>query len=246
MEVEGEESVDEVRDVIQEILAYGLQHGNVENPEFQQRLAEAMRRDDAKPDNQKKSAYSLRKKPYKKTKVPSSSSSDSSELSEKKKKPAFSLKKQDKKNRAKRVQSKAADASSGDNVESSEDTCPIEVGTNDAFAPVSVSSYRHKKNQLPDDTPVYEKDEVVISGEGETSEDRELLESIQKMNINATDKLIQEGLVEIKNHLDSGCIPAFRFTDPGWRSAFITLNTTEVIGEEELSNFIDEYAKTNK
>ena len=213
---EEEESVDEVKDVISEILAYGLKHGNVDNPAFQQRLVDAIRKDDAKPVTKKKSAFSLRK--------------------------------QEKKKKAEKARKKEAHDKSGEHAsDSSEDTIPIELGTGDAFSPVTKSSFRHLKNALPDDTPIYEKeqdDEVVISGEGETSEDRELIESIQKMSLSAEEKLIKEGLAEIRQQLENGNIPAYRLSDPGWLSAFVTLNTTEVLGEEELNNFIAEYART--
>ena len=88
---------------------------------------------------------------------------------------------------------------------------------------------------LPDDTPIYDKEEddttiVDILTEDEEEERRR-----------AHDKLVEDELLEIKSQLDSANIPAFRFSDPAWRSAFFTLNTTEVLTEEELAKFISEY-----
>lgn len=114
-------------------------------------------------------------------------------------------------------------------------------------APFTISSKVFKP--YDDDTPVYiEKvEEVHISSEGETSDDRELIQRIKSLNVQSNEReeqtLIKEGLDELRLLLDSSEIPRNHYYDPVWRSAFFSSNETEVLTEEVLSQFIDEYSR---
>jgi len=118
--------------------------------------------------------------------------------------------------------------------------------TTDAFNPTVLSSVFKKPYE--DDTPVYE--EVIPSSSASTnSEDeddlvRHMTAMCLKTAEQESEREEREALAEIKKELDAMGVCRDRLLNPAWRSIFLMTNSSEILEEEPLAHFLDEYIRT--
>ena len=157
------------------------------------------------------------------------------------------IRKKEKQAQKMKARVKGLPSSSESGTESSEDTVPIRMNTgNDAFNPTVLSSVIKKAYE--DDTPVY--DEVISSKSASTDSENEselvryMTAMCLKANTQESESQEKEALVEIKKDLDSMGICRDRLLNPAWRSMFLMTNTSEILDERVLNQFLDEYIRT--